>query len=56
MVVLESALLLKFIPFLMKDVEGFGHRKLLQEVSDEIIDDHVTLQHLRLGLRLVSLH
>ena len=56
MVVVEGTFLLELEPLLLEDVKGLGHRELLQEVADEVIDDHLLLQDLRLGFRLVGLH
>ena len=38
---MESALLLKLVPFLLEDVQRFSHLELLHEVPDEVIDDNI---------------
>jgi len=55
-VVLEGALFLQLVPLLVEDVESLGHRKLLEEVPDEVINDDLPLEDLGLGLRFVRLH
>jgi hypothetical protein len=38
---MESALLLKLVPFLLEDVQRFSHLELLHEVPNEVIDDNI---------------
>lgn len=49
-IVLENSLLLEFVPLLLECVHGLFHFKPLQEVPNEIVDDHISLEHLRSGL------
>jgi hypothetical protein len=44
-IVLENSFLLEFVPFLLEGVHGFFHVELLQEVSDKVIDNNVSLKH-----------
>jgi hypothetical protein len=42
--VVESTFLLELVPFLLKDVKRLGHCKLLQEVTNKIIYNNVSIK------------
>jgi hypothetical protein len=42
--VVESALLLEFVPLLLKNIQGLIHVEFRHEISDEIIDNYFPLQ------------
>ena len=48
--IVESALLLKFVPLLVEDVESLVHLELLHEVADEIVNHDLLSNGLRVGL------
>ncbi len=54
--VLEGALLLQLVPLLVEDAESLGHGELLEGVHNEVINDHLPLGDLGLGLRFIRLH
>ena len=45
--VMEGSLLLQLMPFLLKGVQGLAHLKVLKEVSNKVVYDHVTAEGLR---------
>ena len=44
--VVEGSFLLELMPLLLKDVQRLGHRKLLQEISNEIINYNISVERL----------
>lgn len=48
--VVEGAFLLEFMPLLLEDVECLRHGKLLQEVTNKIIDNNVSVERLWLNI------
>jgi hypothetical protein len=53
---MESSLLLKFMPLLLEDIEGLAHLEFLKEVSNEIIDNHISFNYLRFRFLSESSH
>jgi hypothetical protein len=52
--IVESALLLELVPLLLKDVYGVAHAKFLKEIPDKVVNDHVSLDQLRLRIHFES--
>lgn len=45
--IMECPLLLKFMPFLLENVESLGHFELLHKVSNEVINNNISAQCFR---------
>ena len=42
-VILERSLLLQLVPLLLESVHGLLHREALKEVTDEVVNDNISL-------------
>lgn len=56
LVVVECAFLLQFVPLLLKHTHSFRHSKSHEEVSDKVINNHISLNNFRLRLLFERFH